>query len=220
AVGLEVKIALRATITPPVLIIALVWCNEGKCRHPSGSEVFIQTSFSLESDDVLRSRFESALHAAEVHKWVVLRGVKLQKVARNVARNSNVGEVAVTIGGEVRTRRRQALLVTLPRHAFVRRLVRDRFPHCVSSSIDTQRAVDVDLGTWSRTLVPRDIDSGRGGVGAGAINRAYGPAVWGIEVRRRRIRKQVRGARRIVPIGTVIAANAEVRTADDLQVVG
>src|SRR5437899_4450853 len=208
AVGLEVKVALRATIASPVLIIALVWRDEGKRRHLAGREVFIQTPFPLESDDVLGSRFEPVLHAAEIHKWVVLRGVELQKVARNVARNSDVGEVAVTISGVVGARRRQALLVALPRHAFVRELVRDRFTHGVPSGIDTQSTVDVDLGAGSRTLVPRDIDSGRGGVSAGAINRTDRPALGGVEVRRRRLRKQILGARTMVPTGTVLTAGA------------
>ena len=153
ASALEVEVALRAAVAAPVLIIALVRRNEGKRRHVAGSEVFIQTSLPLEPDDVLRSRFESVLHTAEVHERIMLRGVKLQKAAWDVARNSNVGEVAVAIGDVVGARRRQALLVALPRHALFGELVRDRFAHRVRGGIEAQSTVYVDLGTGSRTLI-------------------------------------------------------------------
>src|SRR5215467_4106321 len=104
---------------------------------------------TLKANDTVKaqSRTVAFLDAAEVHKWVVLRGVQLDealRLARNGSRNvAAVGEEAVAEIHSIGPGRRQTFLVGLPAHSCGNELVGNGLAGSIWRRGNGKDAIDV-----------------------------------------------------------------------------
>ena len=223
----RIEVAGRAGVAAPVLVVALVGCDEGERGHVP--EARSSKRPCEPSKPTMLSRRvvvpPAFLNALEVDEGVVLDRVEVdQGLLSRRGAGSEIGvhvrEEAVAVVDVVGAGGRQALLVALPAQAPFERAGRrwscrrcrwrpesDGRRRCWSTEV-------IDGGV----IFVRRVEDRRRGVRAGARDRA--DVGTGRDVERRRPGGDVGRAVRVVPVGAVVVEDAEVRSADDLEVVG
>src|ERR1700740_2860710 len=98
----------------------------------AGSQIVVKTILTFESDNVRQAvvGIMTILHALEIHKRVMFRGIQFEKgtsTSDGVGRWRDVGEPAVAVVNAVSSGRRQALLIALPPKVMFGQLIANHF---------------------------------------------------------------------------------------------
>src|SRR5579871_6144213 len=120
-----IESALRAAIAAAMLVMALVRGNKRQIGNSAGSEVVIEPAAAFKADDVRQTvaGIIPLLHALEIDKRIVFRGIEFEQAADGGGRGIDIGEIAIAVINAVRSGGRQAFLVALPTAMILHELV-------------------------------------------------------------------------------------------------